>query len=508
MPPSEVGRHSSLDKRLLNAAIAVIRREPGAFVSRDAIELHDHRFVALIADQLRRAIDEVLYCDLGWEGLNRAVEAERFVIDRSQTDELLPLVLSVSGRGYIRESAVRNVRSVTGPFALTLLVQRLNDWVPQVRAAAEAKLATLVPTLRPSVITGCIETLWRFEGVGRASLAGRELVQALVHIANDVVGARDWLLQVRGDRAVGLVHGLLRTGVADEHMARVAQEHGHPRVRAIAAKAILEGVYSWRARTTQRRGLPHRLDRQSLALSLLNDRSVDVQYWALHYLAQHDSDAVALEPILKRYLLHPRIKLSELARWKLNKRGVDWLSWVRREFAASPRDLRLAKLLGRVGTAEDGDALWQSALGTAEDRRAVFLMAAAQLQHALALAELETLALADSDLPAARRVTASLLEAKALIPIAGLREATRQGEVFIKRGLLAHVRRHDVLTQLEIFSLLEAAGSVPEPTEFARLNRKINRGRLEVTPDAIERLRRLSEASPRTASWMRRLQIL
>lgn len=506
---SSAGISPSLDKRLLSVATAVLRREPDAFIPRDAIELHDQRFVAPISDQLRRGIDGLLYRELGWEALNKPLDVERFVIDRSRFDELLPLILSVSARGHVRESAVRNVERVTGPFAIALLTQRLNDWVPQVRGAAEVKLAALLPTLRPSVVAACIETLWRFDEVGRASITGRALVRALREKADEVIGARDWLFQFEGDRAVGLLHGLLRTGAADEHMVRIAQAHRHPRVRALAARAVLEGVYAWRTPATQRRRMPLlRLERQTFALGLLNDRSVEVQYWALQHLAQHDGARDSLEPILKRYLLHPRKKLSELAQWKLNKRGFDWLCWVRREFAASPQDLRFAKLLGRVGGAADGDAIWQSALDAPEDRRLAFMICAAQLQQPLAQERLEQVALADRDMSTSKRAASTLLEAKALIPSASLRGAATQGEAFIKRGLLAHVRRHDVLAQLEIFSVLEAAGSAPDPVEFSRLNRKINRGRFEVTPDAIVRLRRLSETSPRTASWMRRLQIL
>lgn len=234
---------------------------------------------------------------------------------------------------------------------------------------------------------------------------------------------------------------------------------------------------------------------------------MDVQYHALQYLSQNLCDDTALDEILKRYLVHPRQKLSDLAQWRLGKRDIDWLGWLRHEFEARPLDARLARLLGRVGADSDGERLWISAQCAPESIRFVFLLAAARLKQVDAVAAVQEIALHDLDLARSRNAVAALLDAEEFVPAEELMRAASAAESFIRRGLLAHVRKHSVLDQIKILCRLEAAGYPPDRDEFGRLTRRLNRGRFNPTIADLEQLRRFSVDCPRMANWVRRLHL-
>jgi hypothetical protein len=499
------GVRSTLDPRV--AAMIGAGLQSGAVsVTSSDLETHDPRFVGRVSDQIRRSLDEALYRALGWRALQDPLATSQLVANATSKSETLACLLSTSGRGYVREAAVSRI-AILGPFGLAMLVNRLNDWVPNVRRAAELRLNELLPTLDRSVVTGCIEYLWVFDDYGRATSEGRAIVNML--IAEDAVTERlrRHLLQSSDDRTVRLLQRMLRAPVVDDLLGPLATRHKHPRVRAIAAKVALEGVVAWRSRTTQKRSVSGEVDRLSLAHELLNDRSVDVQYFALQYLSQNLEDAPGLDDILKHYLLHSRAKLSETAQWKLNKRGVDWLSWLRQQLKERPVDAALARVLSRAGAKSDGEHLWQSAQFAPESSRFTFVLAAARLKQEDALEETRTIALSGPDIGASRSAVSALLDAGEIISASELNEAASDALGFIRRGLLAHLRRQSIVSQLAIFCRLEKSGHPPDGQEFARLTRRINQGKFESTPSDLDNLRKQSAGCPRMETWMRRLQL-
>lgn len=502
-----IGR-SSLDPRLADA----IRRgldpkQDEGLVAADYLESHDPRFAGPISDKIRRVVDDALYRAVPWQSLNSPFDAARIVTDATIKSQLFVLVLTTSGRGYIREAAVHRIECIPCAFSLALLVNRLNDWVPNVRRAAEERLSALSPRLDRQVLADCIEFLWHFDEYGRASDAGRQIVAALVEGEATVACLRDRVLRTADDRVFRLVQHMLRSAALDDMLVSLATQHRHPRVRAIAAKAALEGAFSWRKRTLRKRPVDVQVDRATLALSLLKDRSAEVQYHALQHLSQSMIDETRLDAILKRYLVHPRRKLSDLAQWRLNKRGVDWLGWLRQEFDRRPLDVALARLLARVGAASDAERLWSSAQQASDKTRSVFVLAAARLKLADAVRAAQAIALHDPSIGYARAAAAALLDAQEFIPTDELLEAARTPDMFVRRGLLAHVHRRTVLEQVGIVCRLEAAGRVPDANQLSRLTRRLNRGKLDLTAAQKEELKELSGRSPRMAAWMRQLQL-
>lgn len=502
------GLRSELDPRLAPAIKNSLNSAADSGLELSDLEMHDPRFVARIADQIRRVLDEALYQAMGWRALQNPMAASQFVIDATKGSGATPLLLSTSGRGYVREAAVHRASNIMGPFALALLVHRLNDWVPNVRQAAEARLSEMAPSLDRGTIAACAEYLWRFEEFGRASAIGRDIVAKLISDDATTAYIRDWLLQNSNDRAVRIIQQLLRSNAIDDLLVELARQHKHPRVRAIASRVALEGVFAWRGRTNQKRSVTTPIDRMSLAQLLLDDRSIDVQHHALQYLSQNLADGAALDGLLKRYLLHPRAKLSDLAQWRLTKRGVDWLSWVRQQFRERPLDLTIARLLSRVGTQDDGECLWASSEAAPANARLTFLLGATRLKHQKAIEAARCLALHSEEVGVARSAAAALLEAGEIISTEELAAATGDAELFVRRGLLAHVRRLPMAEQLAVLCQLEASGRPPDSQELVRLSRRINRGKFDLTARERTELQRLAPGSPRVASWMRRFQIL
>ena len=83
--------------------------------------------------------------------------------------------------GYIREEAVIELAELGGPDALALLLVRVNDWVPQVRAAAAAGLNQFVTVENAALWVEALPALRRLRGCRRANHASLlERVEALL----------------------------------------------------------------------------------------------------------------------------------------------------------------------------------------------------------------------------------------------------------------------------------------------------------------------------------------
>jgi hypothetical protein len=499
------GTRHTLDPRFVGALKGALDGDSIDSLPTDILESHDPRFLGRISEDLRRVADDARYRALGSRALKIPSDVFKWVETTTNKSTVVALALSTAANGYIREAAVQQIDTIPGPFSLALLANRLNDWVPNVRQAAEARLQLASAEIDPALVVGCIEYLWRFDEFGRASSIGRKIVDDL--IGGDAIKAtlRELVLAESGDRSVRLAQQLLRSPDLDDLLTTMATQHKHPRVRSIAAKTALEGVFSWRSKTLQKRSTNAALDRDQLALSLLRDPSADVQFHALQHLSQNMEDQTALVTLLKRYLVHPRRKLAELAQWRLSKLDIDWLDWLRREFDRKPT-ASLARALGRAGTLQDGQRIWDFAQES-DDARLTLVLAAARLGQSNAIEVCKQMVFNDDNVLHARMASSALLDANEPISFQELSSAAQTPDLFLSRGLLAHVRRHSIVQQLSIFCRLETAGSPPDSTEFARIYRRLNRGRFAPTTIELSELRQQATSCPRVSGWMRRLQL-
>lgn len=414
--------------------------------------------------------------------------------------------LMTSGSGYVREHAVKAAACPTNAMALALLVQRLNDWVPQVRLAAEVKLTLLRSKLSPSVVAGAFEYLLAFSRFERADPGGRALVSDLVATPAVLEIVVHELLADTSDRAVRLTHALLRTPILDVHLPVLSRQARGYGVRLPATKAILDGEHRWRVRTGyESRALTIAADQEATARRALKDRSRRVQSAALYYVTRLGRDWPDYQDVLLQFAGREGKTLGDTARWALNDLDMDWLAVLRTRFNENDAEReRLAPILGRVGDATDAEVLWVIA-GEQSDRCAIpFLEGAAFQSHEASLGRLNEIALRGGSFVTARRASRALAESRNWIDAASLADAAEEGESFLKRGLRRHYETLTIMQRLVVLAHLERSGvSIDAEVWLTPLHRYLTHGGFSPRASEITDLRKAVLGAPRVREWAR-----
>uniref|UniRef100_UPI003B51EE09 HEAT repeat domain-containing protein n=1 Tax=Roseovarius indicus TaxID=540747 RepID=UPI003B51EE09 len=151
------------------------------------------------------------------------------------------------GDGYLRQAALEALPgSPRSPFEFAAICYRLNDWVENVRLAAEAYAARAFPETDPNVIAGAAFFLlemephlqrWsdRGQGLMRHALARPDVAASLAQILETALtGRQGFLLQQ-----------LLRDPPLDASLHRLAHHAALPGVRRVAMTALLTGEARW-----------------------------------------------------------------------------------------------------------------------------------------------------------------------------------------------------------------------------------------------------------------------
>lgn len=155
-------------------------------------------------------------------------------------------VFCFDGNGYARANAIRRLTlPPQSPGRLLALLLRLNDWVPDVRQAAEEKAQELLPQTRPELIADASEYLLalRFKG-GRWKPEGALIDTAISR--PDVVDrlVEKYMATTRDGHGRDL-RFLLRYPAFDDHLRPLAERAKSGPVRAVAYRALLTGAASW-----------------------------------------------------------------------------------------------------------------------------------------------------------------------------------------------------------------------------------------------------------------------
>jgi HEAT repeat protein len=77
------------------------------------------------------------------------------------------LAMSTHANGFKRENAVRRLGMLGNPVAIPYLVERANDWVPQVRAAARVALNKLLRPDNAEAFVACLPVIMRLKSRAR-----------------------------------------------------------------------------------------------------------------------------------------------------------------------------------------------------------------------------------------------------------------------------------------------------------------------------------------------------
>src|SRR5215217_5098915 len=232
--------------------------------------------------------------------------------------------------GHTRQAALK---SLSGPIVsveeLIALTQRLNDWVPEVRAGALVAAERLLPSALPDVIERAAPYLvsrwqvwerWDSEGIALIdALVGQPaVVQQIVH---SLSGKRFRKVSWR------LEH-LLRHDWIDAHLLHLAQSAREPSIRKLAFATLLKEEARWRTpavRSTgeiryavdkspvvyDRRPLTVGVDRVALVENGLQDRFVAVRWLAAGALVDNLVEIPDRQAAITRLLADKSRKVRE-----------------------------------------------------------------------------------------------------------------------------------------------------------------------------------------------------
>ncbi|SEK57595.1 HEAT repeat [Pseudomonas sp. NFIX51] len=252
-------------------------------------------------------MDAVIAAPPGWHDQLSDYEARRVreVMDTLDRHSAW-LELSRFGNGFVRQAAVRGLSAQPSAKALAALLERLNDWVPQVRQEAAVALEFYLVPERAGLLLQALAPLLALADKQRAdhgvTLERARSVLLLAQVRPEVESAFG---SCRG-KAARFVFELLLEGVEDRvALLAIALRHSEVSVRQRAVDACAE--------------LP---DEQAVPLleAVMRSCGASVRVKALRLLLSRLADC---RGYLAQALLDPSGALRCLAHWAAPRHGLD-----------------------------------------------------------------------------------------------------------------------------------------------------------------------------------------
>ncbi|MBB2884822.1 MULTISPECIES: HEAT repeat domain-containing protein [Pseudomonas] len=214
--------------------------------------------------------------------------------------------VSTHYNGFIREVAVRGLCNNPSPEALVALIQRLNDWVPQIRDLALEGLNHYMTPSQAQALLFALEPLIALAARRRADhgptlMAARSVLQS-PEIKTEVYAN---FLSQQGKAARYLFALLLEKDSAPETLLRDALAHRELTVRLAAVSACQD--------------LPA-AQASPLLLEALSRPGAKVRVCVLRALLPLVDDP---KPLLRQALLDASTSIRSLARWAAVRHNVD-----------------------------------------------------------------------------------------------------------------------------------------------------------------------------------------
>lgn len=190
-----------------------------------------------------------------WERLIRSEFASaldyssrsKYKISEKHSQILTWLDLS-SFNGYKREKTLRTLSGAApNSFFFALAIQRLNDWVPQVREAANEKLPLIAKESNPvHVVEALCITLCNWNSWRRIGAQGKQaLLSILTNNKNIVEALKSKLISSATGPMATVLTQTCRTTVLDKYLIEIAENAVQPWVRANAYRILFKGKLAW-----------------------------------------------------------------------------------------------------------------------------------------------------------------------------------------------------------------------------------------------------------------------
>ncbi|MCB1388873.1 MAG: hypothetical protein KDK12_06985 [Rhodobacteraceae bacterium] len=249
-------------------------------------------------------------------------------------DPGMAALLLHSPNGWHRDAALLRLPTPRTAFDFAALLDRLDDWVPELRRLAETLFQRQALVIPPGIVAEvALVRLSRIEGARRISTVGHRLWSGLL-ARTDV---RDALIQrLRDDRGrpVRLLFlRLLETPGYDAALPVLAREAAHPSIRAASLWWQMEGQVSyagagtafvpgvgWRPRQG-RRPLAITPDRAALMHHAARDRSSQVRKVAAEMLRRFAAtDPEGAQALARKLARDRNTGVRQRADWFLTPR--------------------------------------------------------------------------------------------------------------------------------------------------------------------------------------------
>lgn len=152
-----------------------------------------------------------------------------------------------SGDGYLREKALHSLSEpAPNAFFFALALRRLNDWVPQVRAAARKNLLSIAAQSRPKEVAEALSSiLIHWHHWGHIQAEDKEIVVHILSLQAVAEVLKERILLSSAGPMPTLFSQSGRSKALDGDLEEFARKAVQPTVRAIAYGALWEGKRSW-----------------------------------------------------------------------------------------------------------------------------------------------------------------------------------------------------------------------------------------------------------------------
>lgn len=164
-----------------------------------------------------------------------------------QPKELLTWLDIISSDGYRREKALRAISGgAPNAFFFSLVLRRLNDWVPQVRQAAREILPELAKATDPKHVVEalCVSTI-NWHSWGRIESIDKEIILQIMQQDALIDQLKTKLISSSSGPMATLFSQLGRTNILDKSIEEIACLAKQPFVRAKAYRCLFERKMSW-----------------------------------------------------------------------------------------------------------------------------------------------------------------------------------------------------------------------------------------------------------------------
>ncbi|GAB2192104.1 hypothetical protein MAH1_37130 [Sessilibacter sp. MAH1] len=165
----------------------------------------------------------------------------------SKPIEILTWLDLTSWDGYRREKTLRTLSGAApNTFFFSLAVRRLNDWVPEVRAAARDTLLELAKASNPEyVVEALCVALSNWGSWGRIEDADKDVLLNIIGDENIAQSLIQKIMFSASGPMTSLFSQLGRTPILDGRMEEIASFAVQPSLRAKAYRSLFESRVTW-----------------------------------------------------------------------------------------------------------------------------------------------------------------------------------------------------------------------------------------------------------------------